>query len=179
MPALLQMAIPLYRRWSASASKANRASNLRSAICIFAPVAREAYAIPCSRPDSARIKAFAAEFDPQPFHLDDEAARNTIFAGLAASGWHTAALTMRILVESEFKPAGGLIGASFDELPWSRPTRPGDESHVESEILSVRPSSSRPSQGLVKLRITTFNQKDEPVQVFVANLIVPRRPAMP
>ena len=127
--------------------------------------------------DSERIKTFAAEFDPQPFHLDEEAARNTIFAGLAASGWHTAALTMRLLVESEFKPAGGLIGAGFDELRWPRPTRPGDELHVESEVLSVRPSSSRPSQGLVKLRITTFNQKDEPVQVFIANLIVPRRPA--
>lgn len=131
------------------------------------------------RVDSARIKSFAAEFDPQPFHLDEEAARNSIFAGLAASGWHTAATTMRLLVESEFKPAGGLIGAGFDELRWPRPTRPGDELHVSSEVLSVRPSSSRPSQGLVKLRITTLNHNDEPVQVFVANLIVPRRPAVP
>ena len=130
------------------------------------------------RVDSERIKTFAAEFDPQPFHLDEEAARQSIFAGLAASGWHTAAMTMRLLVESEFNPAGGIIGAGFDELRWPRPTRPEDELHVESEILSVRPSSSRPSQGLVKLRITTLNQNDEPVQEFIANLIVPRRPAV-
>jgi acyl dehydratase len=129
--------------------------------------------------DSERIKTFAAEFDPQPFHLDEEAAPNSMFAGLAASGWHTAALTMRILVQSEFKPAGGLIGAGFDELRWPRPVRPGNELHVASEILNVRPSSSRPSQGLVKLRITTFNQNDVPVQEFIANLIVPRRPAVP
>lgn len=130
------------------------------------------------RVDSERIKTFAAEFDPQPFHLDEEAARQSIFAGLAASGWHTAAMTMRLLVEGEFNPAGGIIGAGFDELRWPRPTRPGDELHVECEILSVRPSSSRPSQGLVKLRITTLNQRDEPVQEFIANLIVPRRPAV-
>lgn len=88
-------------------------------------------------------------------------------------------MTMCLLVESEFKPAGGLIGAGFDELRWPRPVRPGDELHVASEVLNVRPSSSRPSQGLVKLRITTLNQKDEPVQVFVADLIVPRRVAVP
>ncbi len=131
------------------------------------------------RIDSERIKTFAAEFDPQPFHLDEEAARNSIFAGLAASGWHTAAMTMRLLVESDFTPAGGIIGAGFDELRWPRPVRPVDELHVSSEVLCVRPSSSRPSQGLVKLRITTLNQKDEPVQEFIANLIVPRRPAVP
>lgn len=129
------------------------------------------------RIDKERIKAFAAEFDPQPFHLDEEAARNTMFRGLAASGWHTAALTMRLLLESEFKPAGGIIGAGFDELRWPRPLRPGDELHVESEILEVRPSKTRSDQGLVKVRATTLNQDDEPVQVFIGNLIVPRRPA--
>lgn len=127
--------------------------------------------------DQERIKAFAAEFDPQPFHVDEEAARDTLFRGLAASGWHTAALTMRLLVESEFKPAGGLIGAGFEELRWPRPVRPGDELHVESEILEVRPSMSRPEQGVVKLKTTTLNQYGEPVQVFIGNLIVPRRPA--
>lgn len=127
--------------------------------------------------DRDRIKTFAAEFDPQPFHLDEEAARDSIFSGLAASGWHTAAMTMRLLVESEFNPAGGIVGAGFEGLRWPRPTRPADELHVESEVLSVRPSNSRPSHGLVKLRITTLNQKDEPVQEFVAILIVPRRPA--
>ena len=125
--------------------------------------------------DKERIKTFAAEFDPQPFHLDEDAARQSIFGGLAASGWHTAALTMRLLVESEFKPAGGLIGAGFDELRWPLPVRPGDQLHVESEVLDVRPSKSRPHLGLVKLRITTTNQKGEAVQVFVANIVVPRR----
>ena len=127
--------------------------------------------------DKERIKTFAAEFDPQPFHLDEEAARQSIFGGLAASGWHTAALTMRLLVESEFRPAGGLIGAGFDELRWPLPVRPGDQLHAESEVLDVRPSKSRPHLGLVKLRITTTNQKGEVVQVFVANIVVPRRPA--
>jgi acyl dehydratase len=129
------------------------------------------------RIDAEGIKAFAAEFDPQLFHLDEEAARNTIFRGLAASGWHTAALTMRLLVESELKPAGGIVGAGFDEFRWPRPVRPGDELHLESEVLEVRPSKSRPEQGLVKVRTTTLNQNDEPVQVSVGNLVVPRRPA--
>lgn len=127
--------------------------------------------------DTARIKAFAAEFDPQPFHLDEEAARQSIFGGLAASGWHTAALTMRLFVESDFGPAGGIIGAGVDELRWPRPVRPGDELQIESEVLEVRPSKSRPQQGLVKVRITTTNQHGDAVQVFVANLVVPRRPA--
>ena len=124
-----------------------------------------------------RIMIFAAEFDPQPFHLDEEAARRSIFGGLAASGWHTAALTMRLLVESDFKPAGGIIGAGFDEFRWPLPVRPGDQLHVESEILDVRTSKSRPHQGLVKVRTTTKNQKGEAVQVSVGNLVVPRRPA--
>lgn len=122
------------------------------------------------------IVAFAAQFDPQPFHLDDEAARGSMFGGLAASGWHTAAITTRLLVESEFCPAGGLIGASLDEMRWLMPVRPGDELRVESEILDVRPSRSRPGQGLVKIRATTLNQNGEVVQAFVANVLVPRRP---
>ena len=126
--------------------------------------------------DKDRIKAFAAEFDPQPFHMDDEAARRSIFRGLAASGWHTAALTMRLLVESELKPAGGIVGAGFDEFRWPLPVRPGDELSLESEILEVRPSKSRPDQGLIKVRTTTKNQNGEAVQISVGNLIVPRRP---
>ena len=122
-----------------------------------------------------QIKAFAVEFDPQPFHLDEAAAQNTFFKGLAASGWHTAALTMRLLVEGELKPAGGVIGAGFDEFRWPRPVRPGDELHIESEVLEVRASRSRPNQGLIKVRTTTLNQRDEAVQVQIANLIVPRR----
>jgi acyl dehydratase len=127
------------------------------------------------RVDTAQMKAFAAEFDPQPFHLDEEAAQRSIFQGLAASGWHTAALTMRLLVASELKPAGGIVGAGFDEFRWPRPVRPGDQLHLEVEILDVRPSKSRPEQGLIKVRTTTLNQNGEPVQISVGNLIVPRR----
>lgn len=127
------------------------------------------------RIDKERIKRFAAEFDPQPFHLDEEAARDSIFGGLAASGWYTAALTMRLLVDSELKPAGGLIGLGFDELRWPRAVRPGDELRVESEVLEVRSSKSRPDQGLVKIRMTTLNQNGEPVQVSIGNLIVRKR----
>jgi acyl dehydratase len=127
------------------------------------------------RVDAERIKSFGAEFDPQPFHLDEAAARGSIFRGLAASGWHTAAITMRLLVESELKPAGGIVGAGFYELRWPRPVRPGDELRVESEILEVRPSWSRPDQGLIKVRTTTLNQNGEAVQVSIGNLVVPRR----
>ena len=127
--------------------------------------------------DEERIKSFAAEFDPQPFHLDEEGARSTIFRGLAASGWHTAALTMRLLVESDLKPAGGIVGAGFDEFRWPRPVRPGDELRLESEVLEVRPSKSRPEQGWIKVRTTTLNQNADAVQILLANLVVPRRPA--
>ena len=122
-----------------------------------------------------RITTFATEFDPQPFHLDEEAAARSIFKGLAASGWHTAAITMRLLVESELKPAGGIIGAGFDEMRWPRPVRPGDELRVESEVLEVRPSKSRPEQGMIKVRTTTLNENGEAVQIFVGNLVVRRR----
>ncbi len=128
------------------------------------------------RVDEERIKRFAAEFDPQPFHLDDTAARGTLFGGLAASGWHTAAITMRLLVDSEVRPAGGIVGAGFDEFRWPRPVRPGDELRIEAEVLEVRPSKSRPGQGLIKVRTTTLNQHGEAVQVHVGNLLVPRRP---
>jgi acyl dehydratase len=126
--------------------------------------------------EAGRIKSFAGEFDPQPFHLDAAAARATLFGDLAASGWHTAALTMRLIVDGDFKPAGGIIGAGVEELRWPRPVRAGDTLRVESEIIEVRPSKSRPEIGLVKVRNTTLNQNDEPVLVQVANLLVPRRP---
>lgn len=124
----------------------------------------------------AEIVRFAGEFDPQPFHLDAEAARATFFGGLAASGWHTAALTMRLLVDSEMRIAGGIVGAGMDEVRWPKPLRPGDTIRLESEVLEVRPSRSRPSQGLAKVRTTTLNQHGEAVQVLVANLLVVRRP---
>lgn len=129
------------------------------------------------RVDKARVKAFAAEFDPQPFHLDEASATSTIFAGLAASGWHTAAMTMRLLVDGELKPAGGIVGLGFDEFRWPRPVRPGDELHVESEILEVQLSKSRPDQGRIKVRTTTFNQNGEAVQIQIGNLLVQRKQA--
>ncbi len=123
------------------------------------------------------IKTFAAQFDPQPFHLDETAAAETFFEGLVASGWHTAALTMRLIVDSELKIAGGSIGAGAEELRWPRPVRPGDTLHAVSEVLDVRPSKSRPDQGIVKMRTQTLNQADQPVMTFVANMLVPRRPS--
>jgi acyl dehydratase len=133
------------------------------------------YRSPTLRIDAAAITAFAAEFDPQPFHLDDNAARPSIFEGLAASGWHTAALTMKLCLSSEFRPAGGILGVG-GELLWSRPVRPGDDLRVEIEVLETRTSRSRPRQGLVKVRITTLNQDGEAVQTFTPTLFVDRRP---
>jgi acyl dehydratase len=127
------------------------------------------------RLDAEAIKAFARQFDPQPFHLDDEGGRGSLFDGLAASGWHTAAITMRLLVDSPMKPAGGIIGTRAEELKWPRPVRPGDELHVEAEILEVRPSRSRPGEGYVKCRTNTLNQRGEPVQTLVMNLLVRSR----
>jgi acyl dehydratase len=137
------------------------------------------YRSPRATVDATAITAFARAFDPQPFHLDEEAARASFFGGLAASGWHTAALTMRLLVEGELHPAGGIIGAGGEELKWPRPVRPGDELEVESEVLEVRPLRSRPTHGLVKFRTTTSNQRGEPVQVLVMNLLVERRAVDP
>ncbi len=126
--------------------------------------------------EAAKITGFAAEYDPQPFHLDNEAAKHSEFGGLAASGWHTAAMTMRLIVGSEFRPAGGILGFG-GELSWLKPVRPGDVLRVESEILELRGSRSRPGQGLVKVRVTTFNQHGEKVQTFTPTLLVDRRPA--
>jgi acyl dehydratase len=126
---------------------------------------------------SEEIKAFATQFDPQPFHLDEAAAKDSFFGGLAASGWHTAALTMRLIVGGDLKPAGGTIGAGFDDFRWLRPVRPGDTLRAESEILEVRESKSRPAQGLVKVKTTTYNQDGDPVQVYVVNMVVLRRSA--
>ena len=128
------------------------------------------------RVDKEQIIAFARQFDPQPFHTDEDAARQSPFGGLAASGWHTAGMTMRLMLDGEFKPAGGILGVGFDDLSWPRPVRPGDELHAISEILDVRPSKSKPDRGMIRVRTTTFNQNDEPVMVFTGNLLVPRRP---
>jgi acyl dehydratase len=124
---------------------------------------------------AAEIKEFATRFDPQPFHLDEAAAKESVFGELVASGWHTAALGMRLLVDGDMKVAGGLIGLS-GEITWPRPTKPGDVLHVESEVLEVKPSRSRPDSGVVKIRNTALNQNGEAVQIFVVNMLVPRKP---
>lgn len=124
--------------------------------------------------DEAQIKAFAAAFDPQPFHLDAAAATHSLFGGLAASGWHTAALTMRLLVAS-LPISGGLIGAG-GEIAWPRPTRPGDSLTVETEVMDITPSKSRPDRGTVTIRIETLNQHRQPVQIATMKAVVPRRP---
>jgi acyl dehydratase len=124
--------------------------------------------------DAAQIKAFAREFDPQPFHLDEATAKDTMFGGLAASGWHTAAITMRLLVGDGSPIAGGIVGAG-GEISWPQPTRPGDTLQVVMEIVQVTPSRSRPDRGMVTARCETRNQRDEVVQVLIAKLVVPRR----
>lgn len=124
--------------------------------------------------DAAQIVAFARDYDPQPFHLDEAAAAASLFGGLAASGWHTAAITMRLLVGSGLPIAGGIIGAG-GEIAWPRPTRPGDVLRVTTEILEIRPSRSRPDRGMVTIRCATLNQRGETVQTLTARLVVPRR----
>jgi acyl dehydratase len=124
--------------------------------------------------DEGQIHAFATQFDPQPFHLDGEAAKKTLFGGLAASGWHTAAISMKLLVTSGIPLAGGIIG-SGGELSWPRPTRPGDVLRVVTTVEEIVPSRSRPDRGRARLRNETLNQHDEAVQVFTANVVMPRR----
>ena len=124
--------------------------------------------------DEGQIRAFAGQFDPQPFHLDAEAAKATLFGGLVASDWHTAALTMRLLVESGLPLAGGLIGVG-GEIAWPGPTRPDAVLRVESEVVELRPSRSHPDRGWATVRSETRNQLGEVVQVLVAKLVVPRR----
>ena len=126
--------------------------------------------------DADAIREFAARYDPQPFHLDHEAARSTLFGGLAASGWHTASLTMRLLVDSDFKLVGGLVGAGIDELRWPRPTHPGDRLSAEIEVLEITPSRSKPDRGMVRVLITTSNQQGETVQSCIGRIVAWRRP---
>jgi acyl dehydratase len=123
--------------------------------------------------DEEQIKAFAQQFDPQPFHLDAEAAKETLFEGLVASGWHTAAISMRLVVE-RMPLIGGIVGAG-GELAWPTPTRPGATLHVESEILALSPSRSHPDRGIATIRSETINQLGEIVQVLIVKLVVPRR----
>ena len=121
-----------------------------------------------------QIKAFAAEFDPQPFHLDNAAAQNSVFRGLAASGWHTAGITMRLLVTGKMRFAAGTIGLGV-EIEWPLPVRPGDRLHVESEITEIAPSRTKPDRGVVTVRSVTFNQDGAEVQRLISKLLVFRR----
>jgi acyl dehydratase len=127
------------------------------------------------RVDADQIKSFAKQFDPQPFHLDEAAAQASFFQGLAASGWHTASVTMSLLVQS-MPIFGGLIGAG-GELQWPRPTRPGDVLQVESEVLEVKPSRSKPERGMITVRSVTKNQKGEEVQILTSRMLVWKKPA--
>jgi acyl dehydratase len=123
------------------------------------------------------IFEFARQFDPQPFHLDEKAAGESIFKELTASGWHTAAMSMRLFVTGEFKPVGGSIGLAVDELRWPQPVRPGDILKLETEILDVRKSRSKPDRGIIRIRNVTTNQGGEVVQTFMAFVMVRRRPS--
>src|SRR3712207_3095322 len=135
------------------------------------------YAGGTARVDLAAIRAFAAEFDPQPFHLDEKAAEASIFGRLVASGWHTMALTMRMLVDGELRSLWGLVGLGADELRWPRPVMPCDVLRVMWEVLEVRPSASKPDRGTTRLRVTTRNQRDEVVLTLTTTILLPRRPA--
>jgi acyl dehydratase len=125
--------------------------------------------------DAAEIKAFARQFDPQPFHLDEEAAKGTFFKGLAASGWHTMAMSMKLMVEGGLPVAGGIIGAG-GEISWPQATRPGDVLQVFSEVTEAKPSKSRPDRGMVTVRSETRNQRGEVLQVLVAKLVAIKAP---
>ena len=122
------------------------------------------------------IKRFASEFDPQPFHLDEAAAQNTVFKGLAASGWHTAAIAMRLAVQARPFGPHPLMGAGVDDLRWMKPVRPGDTLHLEGEVVELIPSRSKP-QGIARVKWTAYNQHGEAVYTFNPIAIVPRRPA--
>jgi acyl dehydratase len=126
------------------------------------------------RVTAEEIKEFAEQYDPQPFHLDEAAGESSFFKGLAASGWLTAAIVMRLRVES-IHIAGGMIGAGVEEIRWMQPVRPGDSLRTEAEILAVRHSSSRPQYGIVRSRTQVFNQRDEIVMRSVVNFLAPLR----
>jgi acyl dehydratase len=125
--------------------------------------------------DAGAIKRFAGEFDPQPFHLDEASARPTFFKKLVASGWHTTAVTMQLVVKT-LPLSHGVIGSGVDELRWPRPVKPGDTLRLHCEVIEVTPSKLDPSRGTVPVRMMTLNQHDQPVQTMVANLIAFRRP---
>ena len=132
----------------------------------------ESDAFPVTEDD---IIAFAQAFDPQPFHLDAEAAKQSVFRGLVASGWHTAAMSMKLFVTGGLRLAGGSVGLGVDELRWPGPVRPGDTLRLQTEIMEIRPSRSKLDRGIIRVRNTTTNQNGEVVQTFFASVLVRRR----
>lgn len=122
------------------------------------------------------IKEFGSKYDPQPFHLDEAAGENSFFKGLAASGWLTAAIVMRLRVQS-LSVAGGMIGAGVEEMRWTLPVRPGDSIHTEIEVVGVRQSNSRKEFGIVRTRTLAFNQRNEVVMRSTVNFLAPLRSA--
>ena len=125
--------------------------------------------------DAANIKEFAEQYDPQPFHLDEEAAEESIFGGLAASGWHTAAACMRLLVDGFLDPETSMGASGVEELRWIKPVHPGDTLRVEVEVLDKRPSESRPEMGHVRSKLTGYNQHDDAVIEWVGDGMYRRR----
>lgn len=134
------------------------------------------YGSPSYAVTAENIKEFAGQWDPQLFHLDEMGAQDSFFQGLAASGWQTACITMRLLVLGDFNPANGIIGGGVEELKWHRPVRPGDVLSIQSEVLEVRPMRSKPGFGIVRMRTTTLDAHGQPVQVFTSPLVVQARP---
>jgi acyl dehydratase len=126
---------------------------------------------------AAEIIAFGRQFDPQAFHTDPVAAKGTLFGQLVASGWHTASVSMRLMVLGEMDLDGGVIGQGMESLRWPRPVLPGDRLRVVTEIEELRPAPARPDRGLIKLRCRTYNQNGKVVQDMTATLLVARRPS--
>ncbi len=135
------------------------------------------FASPSYEVTEDEIIAFARLYDPQPFHTEPAAGPGSVFGRHVASGWHTAAMTMRMFIDSEFRPAGGSVGAGVDSLVWPRPVIPGDVLHLTIEVAELRPSRSKPDRGILKLRILTLNAAGETVQDMLIASIVPRRSA--
>jgi acyl dehydratase len=139
-------------------------------------IGRKFQSVHCAPISAQEIKEFGEKYDPQPFHLDIEAGANSFFNGLAASGWLTAAIIMRLRVDT-IRVAGGMIGAGVDEMRWLTPVRPGDSLRTESEVVSLRASRRRPQYGVVKIASIAYNQRDEVVMRSTINFLAPMRPA--
>ncbi len=136
----------------------------------------QTFSSPSYTVEADEIVSFARQYDPQPFHTDPEAGPASMFGRHVASGWHTAAITMRLFVESGYRPAGGSVGAGVDALRWLKPVVPGDVLHLRIKVTDLRASRSRPDRGIVKLFIETLNAADEVVQDMTVNGIMQRRP---